>query len=79
MPRMKISAEMVGFVFTVMIVLASISATYGISQHRLDKHEGEIQDLNTTVKEVNQDVDDNENILLILRRDIEWIRKKLGG
>lgn len=79
MPKINISAELVGFVFTVLICLASISATYGISQHRLDKHENEIKELDQTVKQVDQDVDENENILLILKRDIEWIRKKLGG
>lgn len=79
MPRMKISAEAVGFIFTVLIVLASISASYGVSQHRLDKHESELHEIHQDVDEINKDVDENENILLQLKRDISWIRSKLGG
>tara|TARA_Y100001973_G_C4921468_1_gene196618 strand:+ start:149 stop:487 length:339 start_codon:yes stop_codon:yes gene_type:complete len=79
MPRLKISAEMVGFIFTTLLVLASISASYGVSQHRLNKHEAELQEIHDDVDGINKEVDENENILLQLKRDISWIREKLGG
>tara|TARA_R100001510_G_scaffold15082_1_gene12441 strand:+ start:21372 stop:21635 length:264 start_codon:yes stop_codon:yes gene_type:complete len=69
--------ELCAFIFTVLIVLASISATYGISQHRLDKHEDDLQDLNTTVKEVETDVNDNENLLIKISNDVKWIVNQL--
>tara|TARA_R110002020_G_scaffold230979_3_gene442119 strand:+ start:575 stop:796 length:222 start_codon:yes stop_codon:yes gene_type:complete len=67
-----VNGETVGFIVTILFVLASISASYGVSQHQLDKHEKDIQ----TIKE---DVDGNENILIEIRNDVKWLRKKLGN
>tara|TARA_E500000331_G_scaffold189747_1_gene182587 strand:+ start:410 stop:631 length:222 start_codon:yes stop_codon:yes gene_type:complete len=67
-----VNGETVGFIVTILFVLASISASYGVSQHQLDKHEKDIQ----TIKE---DVDGNENILIEIRNDVKWLRKKLGS
>jgi hypothetical protein len=64
-----VNGETVGFVVTILFVLASISASYGVSQHQLDKHEKDIQ----TIKE---DVDGNENILIEIRNDVKWLRHK---
>ena len=67
-----INGETVGFIVTILFVLASISASYGVSQHQLNKHEEDIQ----TIK---KDVDSNEDILIEIRNDVKWIMQKLEG
>jgi len=64
-----INGEAVGFFVTILFVLASISASYGVSQHQLDRHEKDIQD-------IKEDVDSNEDILIEIRNDVKWLRHK---
>ena len=66
-----LNGETVGFVVTIMFVLASISASYGVSQHQLNKHEEDI-------KIIKMDVDKNEDILIEIRNDVKWLRHKLA-
>jgi len=65
-----LNGETVGFVVTILFVLASISASYGVSQHQLDKHEEDIEI-------IKRDVDKNEDILIEIRNDVKWLRHKL--
>ena len=67
-----LNGETVGFIVTILFVLASISASYGVSQHQLNKHEEDI-------KVIKEDVDDNEDILIEIRNDVKWLRQKLGS
>lgn len=67
-----LNGETVGFVVTILFVLASISASYGVSQHQLNKHEEDIKTIKT-------DVDKNEDILIEIRNDVKWLRQKLGN
>ena len=66
-----LNGETVGFLITIAFVLASISASYGVSQHQLDKHEEDI-------KTIKRDVDGNENILIEIRNDVKWLRHKMA-
>ncbi len=66
-----LNGETVGFVVTILFVLASISASYGVSQHQLNKHEEDI-------KIIKMDVDKNEDILIEIRNDVKWLRHKLA-
>ena len=64
-----INGETVGFIVTILFVLASISASYGVSQHQLNRHDKDIE----TIK---MDVDKNEDILIEIRNDVKWLRHK---
>ena len=64
-----VNGETVGFIVTILFVLASISASYGVSQHQLNKHDKDIE----TIK---MDVDRNEDILIEIKNDVKWLRKK---
>ena len=66
-----LNGETVGFLVTIMFVLASISASYGVSQHQLNKHDKDIE----TIK---MDVDKNEDILIEIRNDVKWLRRKMS-
>lgn len=66
-----LNGETVGFVVTIMFVLASISASYGVSQHQLNRHDKDIE----TIK---MDVDKNEDILIEIRNDVKWLRRKMA-
>lgn len=72
MSWLKVSAEAVGLVVTLVVIVASISASYGISQHQINKHEAEIIDLRT-------DVESNSDILIEIRNDVKWLRLKLAS
>jgi len=66
-----LNGETVGFLLTIMFVLASISASYGVSQHQLNRHDRDIE----TIK---MDVDRNEDILIEIRNDVKWLRHKMA-
>ena len=68
----RLSPETAGFVLTILFVLASISASYGVSQRQLDKHEEDI-------KTIKRDVDSNEDILIEIRNDVKWLRHKMAS
>ena len=56
--------------FTALVIFASISASYGVSQHQLNKHESRLA---TVEKNVNQ----NENLLIKIANDVSWIVKQI--
>ena len=64
-----LNGETVGFIVTILFVLASISASYGVSQHQLNRHDKDIE----TIK---MDVDKNEDILIEIRNDVKLLRHK---
>ena len=67
----KFNAESLGFVVTILFVLASISASYGVSQHQLNRHEAKLA-------EVEQRINQNENLLIEIANDVRWIREQLS-
>ena len=67
----KFSAESLGFVITVLFVLASISASYGVSQHQLNRHEAKLA-------EVEKHINQNENLLIEVANNVRWIREQMS-
>ena len=71
MSWMKGRAELVTLIVTILVILAGVASTYGVSQHQLNNHERDIE----TIK---KDVDSNQNILIEVRNDVKWLRHKLA-
>ena len=67
----KFNAESLGFVVTILCVLASISASYGVSQHQLNRHEAKLA-------EVEERINQNENLLIEIANDVRWIREQIS-
>ena len=67
----KFNAESLGFVVTILFVLASISASYGVSQHQLNPHEAKLA-------EVEERINQNENLLIEIANDVRWIREQIS-
>ena len=68
--RSLLNGETIAFLFTVVVVLASLSASYGVSQHQLGKHERRLE-------KVEKNVNNNENLLIKISNDVSWIVKQL--
>ena len=67
----KFNAESLGVIVTVLFVLASISASYGVSQHQLNRHEAKLA-------EVEIRINQNENLLIEIASDVRWIREQIS-
>ena len=67
----KVKGLIAGFVLTILFVLASISASYGVSQHQLNRHESKLA-------EVEVKVNGNENKLIEIASDVKWIRARMA-
>jgi|TARA_R100000458_G_scaffold1078_3_gene919 septal ring factor EnvC (AmiA/AmiB activator) len=67
----KFNAESLGFIATILFVLASISASYGVSQHQLNRHEAKLA-------EVEERINQNENLLIEIANDVRWIREQIS-
>ena len=65
------NAESLGFIVTVLFVLASISASYGVSQHQLNRHEAKLA-------EVEERINANENLLIEVANNVRWIREQMS-
>ena len=72
MTWIKGHAEFAALVITILVIMVSISATYGVSQHQINRHEVDIQS-------IKEDVDVNEDILIEIRNDVKWLRLKLAN
>tara|TARA_R100000664_G_C2644408_1_gene67884 strand:- start:209 stop:442 length:234 start_codon:yes stop_codon:yes gene_type:complete len=68
----KFNAESLGFVVTVLFILASISASYGVSQHQLDRHEKRLA-------EVEERVMETEKVLIEVATNVRWIRDQIAN
>tara|TARA_R100000700_G_C3172545_1_gene147059 strand:+ start:1084 stop:1308 length:225 start_codon:yes stop_codon:yes gene_type:complete len=66
----ELSAEAVGVILSIIVMIASVGATFGITQHQISKHEQRLQDMD---KEYQRDHD----LLLQIKRDVHWIRGSL--
>ena len=67
----QFNAESLGFIVTVLFVLASISASYGVSQHQLNRHEAKLA-------EVEVRINANENLLIEVASNVRWIREQMS-
>ena len=67
----NLNGETLGFVVTILFVLASISASYGVSQHQINRHEKKLE-------EVDEKINSNENLLIGVAADVKWIRSRMA-
>lgn len=63
----NLSAEAAGVILSLIIIIASVGATFGITQHQLDKHEDRLE-------EMDDQYSKDHDILLEIKRDVHWIR-----
>ena len=68
----KFNAESLGFIVTVLFILASISASYGVSQHQLDRHEKRLAEVEDRVMET-------EKVLVEVATNVRWIRDQIAN
>lgn len=68
----KFNAESLGFIVTVLFILASISASYGVSQHQLDRHESRLAEVEDRVMET-------EKVLVEVATNVRWIRDQIAN
>ena len=66
----NLSAEAMGVILSVVVMIASVGATFGITQHQIGKHEERLADMD---REYQKDHD----LLLQIKRDVHWIRAVL--
>ena len=66
----NLSAEAAGGILSIVIMIASVGATFGITQHQITQHEKRLQDMDD---EYQRDHD----LLLQIKRDVHWIRESL--
>ena len=66
----NLSAEAAGVILSIVIMIASVGATFGITQHQITQHEERLQDMDD---EYQRDHD----LLLQIKRDVHWIRESL--
>tara|TARA_Y100001938_G_C8067870_1_gene421349 strand:- start:1640 stop:1864 length:225 start_codon:yes stop_codon:yes gene_type:complete len=66
----NLSAEAAGVILSIVIMIASVGATFGITQHQITQHEKRLQDMDD---EYQRDHD----LLLQIKRDVHWIRESL--
>jgi len=66
----NLSAEAAAVILSIVIIIASVGATFGITQHQIDKHEERLADID---REYQKDHD----LLLQIKRDVHWIRESL--
>ena len=68
----KLNAESLGFIVTILFVLASISASYGVSQHQLNSHEQRLAEVEDRVMET-------EKVLIEVATNVRWIRDQIAN
>tara|TARA_Y100001938_G_C8080658_1_gene428842 strand:+ start:1246 stop:1470 length:225 start_codon:yes stop_codon:yes gene_type:complete len=66
----NLSAEAVGVVLSIVVMIASVGATFGITQHQIGKHEERIA-------EIDREYQKDHDLLLQIKRDVHWIRESL--
>jgi hypothetical protein len=66
----NLSAEAVGVMLSIVVMIATVGATFGITQHQITQHEEKLQDMDD---EYQRDHD----LLLQIKRDVHWIRESL--
>ncbi len=66
----NLSAEAAGLILSIVIIIASVGATFGITQHQINNHEDRLEDMD---EEYQRDHD----LLLQIKRDVHWIRGSL--
>tara|TARA_Y100001938_G_C7899340_1_gene333826 strand:- start:426 stop:650 length:225 start_codon:yes stop_codon:yes gene_type:complete len=64
----NLSAEAAGVILSIVVIIASVGATFGITQHQINQHEAMLQEMDDQYKK-------DHDILLEIKRDVHWIRE----
>ena len=63
----NLSAEAVGVILSLIVMIGSVGATFGITQHQISQHEDRLQ-------EMDDEYQRDHDLLLQIKRDVHWIR-----
>ena len=63
----NLSAEAAGVILSIIVIIASVGATFGITQHQINQHEEALQEMDDQYRK-------DHDILLEIKRDVHWIR-----
>ena len=63
----NLSAEAAGVILSIVVIIASVGATFGITQHQINRHEQRLQEMDDEYRK-------DHDILLEIKRDVHWIR-----
>ena len=66
----NLSAEAVGVILSLIVMIGSVGATFGITQHQIGKHEEKLA-------EIDREYQKDHDLLLQIKRDVHWIRESL--
>ena len=66
----NLSAEAAGVILSIVVMIASVGATFGITQHQIGKHEERLQEMDAQYSK-------DHDILLEIKRDVHWMRQAL--
>ena len=66
----NLSAEAAGVILSIVIIIASVGATFGITQHQINRHEQRLEDMDAEYQK-------DHDLLLQIQRDVHWIRESL--
>ena len=68
----SLSAEAYAVILSVIVLVAGVGATFGITQHQISRHDEQIQEMEEQYKK-------DHDILLEIKRDVHWIRSTVEG
>jgi methionine synthase I (cobalamin-dependent) len=63
----NLSAEAAGVILSIIVIIGSVGATFGITQHQINQHE-------ETLEQMENQYRKDHDILLEIKRDVHWIR-----
>jgi len=66
----NLTAEAAGVILSIVIMIASVGATFGITQHQITRHEERLA-------EIDREYQKDHDLLLQIKRDVHWIRESL--
>ena len=68
----NLSAEAFGVILSLIVIIGSVGATFGITQHQISQHEDRLEDMDDQYRK-------DHDILLEIKRDVHWIRGVVEG
>jgi len=68
----NLSAEAIGVILSLIVVIGSVGATFGITQHQIGQHEDRLEEMDDQYRK-------DHDILLEIKRDVHWIRSRVEG
>lgn len=66
----NLSPEAAGVILSLVIIIASVGATFGITQHQINNHEQALEEMDAQYSK-------DHDILLEIKRDVHWMRQAI--